>query len=235
MRTLLAMILLAVSTLCAAADRVIVMPAVEPHFAEDGNAGYQRLVREILRRSGNDINIEYYPLARSIQVFDQNRNACFPAARKIAFGFLGHDVIDAGVAINKFNVVVATRKSDPQIISASALRNRSVAARLGQALGVYGIPVSTMKIHYVASMEQAISLLEKGRVQAVIGTATGLLPYRSSLNFDRNRPLFSIDETIVCHPGAESEAFLRSIRPAIKSMLQDGSLKSILGEYYQLN
>lgn len=235
MKTLLAMVLLAVSTVCAAADRVIIMPAMEPYFSADGNARYQRLMTEILRRSGNDISIEHYPLARAILNFDQNKKACIPGARKLAFGFLGYDVIDAGIAINKLNVVIATRKSDPQITSTAALRNRSVAALLGQALGVYGIPVSTLTIHYVSSLEQAVKLLEKGRVQAIVGTATGLLPHRSALNFDRNRPVFSIDENIICHPGTESEAFLRSIRPAIQSMRQDGSLKSILGEYYLLD
>jgi hypothetical protein len=206
MKSVLAFILLTLSSLCAAADQIMVMPAMEPYFSENGNARYQLLMQEILRRSGNDINIEYLPLAKSIQFFDQNKNACYPAARKLAFGFLGHDVIDAGVAINKFKIVIATPKSEPLISSAESLRNRSVAA-----------------------------ILEKGRVNAIVGSTIALMPYRDKLNFDVNNPVFSVDQGIICHPGDESRAFLKSIRPAIQSMKADGSLKSILGEYYLLD
>ena len=235
MKSVLAIILLTLSSLCAAADRIMVMPAMEPYFSENGNAGYQRLIQEILRRSGNNINIEYLPLAKSIQFFDQNKNACYPAARKLAFGFLGHDVIDAGVAINKFKIVIATPKSEPLVSSVDSLRNRSVAAINGNVLGAYGIPVSNITIHYVNTYDQSVKLLEKGRVNAIVGSTAALMPYRDKLNFDVNNPVFSVDQGIVCHPGDESRAFLKSIRPAIQSMKADGSLKSILGEYYLLD
>lgn len=235
MKSVLVFILLTLSSLCAAADRIMVMPAMEPYFSENGDARYQRLMQEILRRSGNNINIEYLPLAKSIQFFEQNKNACYPAARKLAFGFLGHDVIDAGVAINKFKIVIATPKSEPLVSSVESLKNRSVAALLGNALGVYGIPVSKITIHYVATFEQGLELLDKGRVNAIVGSTAALLPYRDRLNFDVNNSVFSIDQGIVCHPGEESRAFLESIRPAIQSMKADGSLKSILGEYYLLD
>ena len=235
MKSVLVFILLTLSSLCAAADRIMVMPAMEPYFSENGHARYQRLMQEILRRSGNDINIEYLPLAKSIQFFDQNKKACYPAARKLAFGFLGHDVIDAGIAINKIKIVIATSKSNPLVSSVESLKNRSVAALLGNALGVYGIPVSKITIHYVATYDQSLKLLEKGRVNAIVGSAIALMPYRDRLNFDINKPVFSVDQEIVCHPGAESEAFLKSIRPAIQSMKADGNLKSILCEYYLLD
>jgi ABC-type amino acid transport substrate-binding protein len=192
-------------------------------------------MQEILRRSGNNIKIEYLPLAKSIQLFDQNRNACYPTARKLAFGFLGHDVIDVGVALNKFKIVIATPKSDPLVSSIESLRNRSVAAINGNVLSAYGIPVSHTTIHYVNTYEQSVKLLEKGRVNAIVGSAIALMPYRDKLNFDVDNPVFSVDEGIVCHPGDESRAFLESIRPAIQSMKADGSLKSILGEYYLLD
>lgn len=213
----------------------MVMPAMEPYFSKTGDARYQRLMQEILHRSGNNINIEYLPLAKSIQFFDQNKNACYPAARKLALGFLGHDVIDAGIAINKLKIVIATPKSEPLVSSVESLRNRSVAALLGNALAVYGIPVSKITIHYVATYEQGLELLKKGRVNAIVGSATGLMPYRDRLNFDVNKSVFSVDQGIVCHPGTESRVFLESIRPAIQSMQADGSLKSILGEYYLLD
>ncbi len=48
MKSVLAFILLTLSSLCAAADRVMVMPAMEPYFSENGNARYQRVMQEIL-------------------------------------------------------------------------------------------------------------------------------------------------------------------------------------------
>ena len=234
MRSVLAFILLTFSALCGAADRIMVMPAMEPYFSENGNGRYQRLIKEILRRSDNNISIEYLPPADSIQLFDQNKNACYPTARKLAFGFLGYDVIDAGVAFNKFKIVIATPKSEPLISSVEALRSRNVAAINGNALGVYGIYVSNFTTLYVDTYDQSVKLLEKGRVDAIVGSAIALMPYRDKLNFDVNNPVFSVNEGIVCHPGDESRAFLKSIRPAIQSMQADGSLKSILGEYYLL-
>ncbi len=235
MKPIIAIVLLLGSTLCAAADPVIVMPARQPYYSEDGNASYQRLMQEILRRSGDRINIDYYPPARSIQIFDQKMNACSPAARKLASGFLGYDVIDAGVAINEFRIVIATLKSQPPKSSVESLNNRSIATILGQALGVYGIPISKMTVHYVADIDQAVRLLEKGRVHAIVESAVNLLPYRNQLNFDVDRPVFSIPQSIICHPGPESRAFLKRVGPAIESMHKDGSLKSILGDYYLLD
>ena len=235
MRAVLALILLAVSTLCTAADRIMIMPAMEPYFSENGNASYQRLMREIMRRSGNSINIEYLPLAKSIQSFEQNKSACYPAARKLALGFLGHDVIDAGIAINKVKIVIATPKSEPLASSVESLRNRRVATLLGNALAVYGIPVSKITIHYVATYEQSLELLEKGRVNAIGGSVAALMPYRDRLNFDVDKAVFSVDQSIVFHPSAESRAFLDSTRASIQSMQADGSLKTILGEYYMLD
>ena len=234
MRATLTFVLLTLSMLCTAADRIMVMPAMEPYFSESGNARYQQLMQEIMRRSGKDFSIEHLPLAKSIQLFEQNKKACYPAARKLALGFLGHDVIDAGIAINKLKIVIATPKSEPSVSSVESLRNRRVAALLGNALAVYGIPVSKITIHYAATYEKSLELLEKGRVNAIVGSATALMPYRDRLNFDVDKPVFSIDQSIVCHPGAESKAFLETIRPAIQSMQADGSLKSILGEYYLL-
>ena len=235
MKSVLAFILLTLLSLSAAADRIIVMPAMEPYYSENGNARYQQLIEEILQRSGSNVSFEYLPPAKSIQLFDQDKNACFPTARKLAFGFLGYDVIDAGIAFNKFKIVIATSKSDPLISSVESLRNRSVAALNGNALGVYGIPVSNITIHYVDTYDQGVKLLEKGRVDFIVGSAIALMPYRDKLHFDVNKPIFAVNEGIVCHPGAESAAFLKSIRPAIQSMKTDGTLKSILGEYYLLD
>jgi hypothetical protein len=86
MRSMLAFILFAVSTLGGASDRTLVMPAMQPYFSDSGNAPYQRLTREIMRRSGSKIDTEYLPLAKSILMFDQNKNACYFAARELAQG-----------------------------------------------------------------------------------------------------------------------------------------------------
>ena len=72
-------------------------------------------------------------------------------------------------------------------------------------------------------------------MQAIVESAHNLLPYRDRLNFDAGRPVFSIPQSIICHPGAESRAFLTRVGAAIQSMHDDGSLKSILGEYYLLD
>ena len=235
MRSMLAFILFAVSTLGGASDRTLVMPAMQPYFSDSGNAPYQRLTREIMRRSGSKIDTEYLPLAKSILMFDQNKNACYFAARELALGFLGYNVIDAGVATNRFKIVIATLKGEPATASVKSLRNRSVATLLGETLGVYGIPVSKITIHYVPDYEQGLKLLEKGRVQAIVGSAVDLTPYRDRLNFDLGKSIYSVNESIVCHPGPESQAFLDSVRPAIQSMQADGSLESILGKYYLLD
>lgn len=83
--------------------------------------------------------------------------------------------------------------------------------------------------------DQGLELLEAGKVDAMLGSVADLIPYKDKLVYDAANPIYAVDESLVCHPGAASEAFLNKANTAIHSMKSDGSLKSILGEYYLLD
>jgi len=69
----------------------------------------------------------------------------------------------------------------------------------------------------------------------MLGSVGDLIAYKDKLNYEDADPIYAVDEKLVCHPGAASEAFLRKVDPAIRSMKSDGRLKAILGEYYLLD
>jgi hypothetical protein len=224
-----------ISTPCYAAGRVIIIPEVPRYYQADGNGAYQKLMREILRRSGESAVLLNSPLSRATAMFDRDKNACYPVSLKLAVDVLGYKLIATDESINRFKMVIATLKGNAMISSFEQMRDRSIAALPAADLAAYGYTASSLTVRYVDTHDQGLELLEAGKVDAMLGSVADLIPYNDKLVYDAANPIYSVDESLVCHPGAASEAFLIKVGPAIRSMKSDGSLKSILGEYYLLD
>jgi hypothetical protein len=224
-----------ISAPCYAAERHIIIPEVPRYYQADGNGAYQKLMREILRRSGESAVLLNSPLSRATAMFDRDKNACYPVSLKLAVDVLGYKLIATDESINRFKMVIATLKGNAMISSFEQMRDRSIAALPAANLAAYGYTASSLTVRYVDTHDQGLELLEAGKVDAMLGSVADLIPYNDKLVYDAANPIYSVDESLVCHPGAASEAFLIKVGPAIRSMKSDGSLKSILGEYYLLD
>ena len=132
-------------------------------------------------------------------------------------------------------MVIATLKGNPTLSSFEQLRRRSIAALPAADLAAYGYTASSLTVRYVDTHDQGLELLEAGKVDAMLGSVSDLIVYKDKLVYDAANPIYAVDERLVCHPGAKSETFLKKIDPTIRSMKADGSLKTILGEYYLLD
>ncbi len=235
MRATLVLVMMLISAQCYAAKRVIIIPEVPRYYQADGNGTYQKLMREILRRSGESAELTHYPLSRATVMFDKFKNACYPVSLKLAVDVLGYKLIATGEAINRFKIVIATLRGTAMVTSFEQIRGRSIAALPTTDLAAYGYSASSLTVRYVPTHEQGLEMLEAGKVSAMLGSVGDLIAYKDKLNYEDADPIYAVDERLVCHPGAKSEAFLKNVDPAIKSMKADGSLKSILGEYYLLD
>jgi ABC-type amino acid transport substrate-binding protein len=224
-----------ISAQCYAAKRVIIIPEVPRYYQADGNGAYQKLMREILRRSGESAELLNFPLTRATVKFDKYKNACYPVSLKLAVDVLGYKLIATGEAINRFKIVIATLRGTAMMTSFKQVRGRSIAALPTTDLAAYGYSSSSITVRYVPTHKQGLELLEAGKVSAMLGSVGDLIAYKDKLNYEDASPIYSVDESLVCHPGAASEAFLKKVDPAIRAMKADGSLKSILGEYYLLD
>jgi len=224
-----------ISAQCYAAKRIIIIPEVPRYYRADGNGAYQKLMREILRRSGESAELLNFPLTRATVKFDKYKNACYPVSLKLAVDVLGYKLIATGEALNRFKMVIATAQGKPTVSSFKQLRGRSIAALPAADLAAYGYSPSSLTVRYVDTHDQGLELLEAGKVDAMLGSVADLIPYKDKLVYDAANPIYAVDESLVCHPGAASEAFLNKANTAIHSMKSDGSLKSILGEYYLLD
>jgi ABC-type amino acid transport substrate-binding protein len=220
---------------CYAAERIIIIPEIPRYYQKDGSGAYQRLMHEILRRSGAQANVTNYPLTRATVMFDRFKNACYPVSLKLAVDVLGYKLIATGESINRFKIVIATLKGKAMMTSFDQLRRRTIAALPTTDLAAYGYKASSLTVRYVPSHEQGLAMLQAGKVDAMLGSVADLIAYKDKLNYEDADPIYAVDEKLVCHPGAESEAFLEKVDPAIRSMKSDGSLKSILGDYYLLD
>ena len=227
------MIMLAVP--CYAAERIIIIPEIPRYYQNDGNGTYQKLMREILRRSGQSAELTHYPLSRATVMFDKFKNACYPVSLKLAVDVLGYKLIATGESINRFKIVIATLRGVAMVTSFDQIRGRSIAALPTADLAAYGYSASSLTVRYVPTHEQGLDLLEAGKVSAMLGSVGDLIALKDKLNYEDADPIYAVDERLVCHPGAKSETFLKKIDPAIRSMKADGSLKTILGEYYLLD
>jgi hypothetical protein len=227
--------MMVISAQCYAAGRVIIIPEIPRYYQADGNGTYQKLMREILRRSGESAELLNFPLSRATVMFDRDKNSCYPVSLKLAVDVLGYKLIATGESINRFKMVIATLKGNAVISSFEQIRNRSISALPTTDLAAYGYTGSPLTVRYVDTHDQGLELLKAGKVDAMLGSVADLIPYKDKLHYDAANPIYSVDESLVCHPGAASEVFLKKADPAIRSMKADGSLKSILGEYYLLD
>jgi len=224
-----------VSAQCYAAKRIIIIPEVPRYYQADGNGTYQKLMREILRRSGESAELTHYPLTRATVMFDKYKNACYPVSLKLAVDILGYKLIATSESINRFKIVIATLRGTAMVTSFEQIRGRTIAALPTTDLAAYGYSASSLTVRYVPTHEQGLDLLEAGKVSAMLGSVGDLIALKDKLNYEDADPIYAVDERLVCHPGAKSETFLKKIDPAIRSMKADGSLKTILGEYYLLD
>lgn len=220
---------------CYAAERIIIIPEVPRYYNKDGTGSYQKLMREILRRSGQSANLLNFPPSRATVMFDKFKNACYPVSLKLAVDVLGYKLIATGESFNRFKIVIATLRGTAMVTSFDEIRGRSIAALPTADLAAYGYSASSLTVRYVNSHDQGLELLEAGKVDAMLGSVGDLIAFKARLNYEDADPIYAVDERLVCHPGAASEAFLRKVDPAIRSMKADGSLKAILGEYYLLD
>ncbi len=168
-------------------------------------------------------------------MFDKFKNACYPVSLKLAVDVLGYKLIATGESFNRFKIVIATLRGTAMVTSFDEIRGRSIAALPTADLAAYGYSASSLTVRYVNSHDQGLELLEAGKVDAMLGSVGDLIAFKARLNYEDADPIYAVDERLVCHPGAASEAFLRKVDPAIRSMKADGSLKAILGEYYLLD
>jgi len=227
--------MMVISAQCYAAGRVIIIPEVPRYYQADGNGTYQKLMREILRRSGESAELTHYPLTRATVMFDKYKNACYPVSLKLAVDILGYKLIATSESINRFKIVIATLRGTAMVTSFEQIRGRTIAALPTTDLAAYGYSASSLTVRYVPTHEQGLDLLEAGKVSAMLGSVGDLIALKDKLNYEDADPIYAVDERLVCHPGAKSETFLKKIDPAIRSMKADGSLKTILGEYYLLD
>jgi len=234
-RATLLLIMMLVSAQCYAAKRIIIIPEVPRYYQADGNGTYQKLMREILRRSGESAELTHYPLTRATVMFDKYKNACYPVSLKLAVDILGYKLIATSESINRFKIVIATLRGTAMVTSFEQIRGRTIAALPTTDLAAYGYSASSLTVRYVPTHEQGLDLLEAGKVSAMLGSVGDLIALKDKLNYEDADPIYAVDERLVCHPGAKSETFLKKIDPAIRSMKADGSLKTILGEYYLLD
>ena len=235
MRATLVLVMMVISAQCYAAGRVIIIPEIPRYYQADGDGTYQKLMREILRRSGESAELTHYPLTRATVMFDKYKNACYPVSLKLAVDILGYKLIATSESINRFKIVIATLRGTAMVTSFEQIRGRSIAALPTTDLAAYGYSASSLTVRYVPTHEQGLDLLETGKVSAMLGSVGDLIAFKDRLNYEDADPIYAVDERLVCHPRAKSEAFLKKVDPAIRSMKADGSLKSILGEYYLLD
>ena len=235
MRSLLVIIMVMFALPCYAEKRIIIIPEIPRYYQKDGNGSYQKLMREILRRSGEKATLESYPVSRATVMFDKFKNACYPVSLKLAVDVLGYKLIATGESINRFKMVIATLRGNAMVTSFDQIRGRSIAALPAADLAAYGYTASSLTVRYVPSHEKGLEMLEAGKVDAMLGSVGDLIVYKDKLNYEDADPIYAVDEKLVCHPSHAAETFLKKVDPVIRSMKSDGSLKAILGEYYLLD
>ncbi len=214
----------------------LIAPNLTGLVTEDGIGLYQMIMKEVSKRSGVTFTEKFYPPKRAFETFLREENKCIYSFTDDAAGILGKDKIIASIPLGVFKMYIFTKKGEPALTSIFQLKGKRVAYVLG-----LGIPIEKVKIKEkeagikliaTENNEESFRILQRGRVNAIIGFLPDINLFLDELSFSPKNPLLVGYDRITCHNNETGKQFINSISPKLKEMKEDGAIKKILGTFY---
>ncbi|MEH6626515.1 MAG: transporter substrate-binding domain-containing protein [Motiliproteus sp.] len=198
---------------------------------EEGNGVYQQLTREAADRTGITYKESFYPAKRAKLSLKRGIVDCTYGPVEQQYRSLGKENLVATSPIGQFKSYIFTLKGTP-IIELSALKDQRV-------VGVRGFnelyaPAIRKGIHieYLNSTSDTFKILQRGRVDAILGFLPDMNKHLDQLNYNANAPLMVAADRIFCLKSSKTIEFIDKINQGLDSMREDGSFREILGEHY---
>ncbi|HZH28547.1 MAG TPA: transporter substrate-binding domain-containing protein [Azospirillaceae bacterium] len=226
-------ILLAGTAAPTVAQPIPVSGVILPEILEEpGKGPYFDFAQELAKRSGLQFKINLGPIARAAKTFNDGDALCL-------YPSITDNVTAKYVMTQSFNWVkffVYTRPDTPAISDLSALKGKRVGTVIGYD---YGGLVQKQGLTADAAQDEETNIkkLAAGRLDALIGARQDVeLALKrlkmAPLNHDATKPVYQIDDAMLCADTPQGHAVVEKVNTAIKSMLAEGAVKPLLGDIY---
>lgn len=209
-----------------------------PHVIHTENPGpYDQLLSILLSAYGKPVDRKPASVRRSWQTFANVGKGCFFIGNNNEEGYRHQGIDPANLIfstpVNNLRLRIYSRYEDGTASSPQLKTVAMDASAMQVATNAAGFTLKSDQTIVVETLEKALSLLLEGRVET-------LLAFDSDLNnvlrgtgmaskLQVGPEVLSLDETFVCHPDAQTKAFLQLIDQELRSMSCSGRLAEILG------
>ena len=87
-------------------------------------------------------------------------------------------------------------------------------------------------LEQVRTEEQAVRMLELGRIDAFIAAMPDIRPFLERLNYSPEHPLLQSFDRLNCHNTPRNRAFIRSLSRELKKLKEQGAYQEEAKELY---
>ncbi len=233
MKFLFCLNLIIFCAVCPAYGTELIAPAFTGLISEDGTGTYQIIMKEAASRAGVSFTEKVFPQKRALSTFYKNENSCIYSFTEPASETMGKDRVVVSTPLSVFKMYIFTGKGKPALTSVKQLKGR-VAGVLGYEVWYdkTNIKESGIDLDMASSDDEALGLLRRDRIQAIISFLPDMNSHLGKLSFSPEHPLFVSYDGITCHNNETGRRFIRAVSPVLREMDEDGTMKKILGDSY---
>ncbi|GAA0857387.1 hypothetical protein [Aliiglaciecola litoralis] len=195
---------------------------------------YALLLFKLQQMSSFDLKPTFLPISRAGKMFDEHKVDClFPSSLNV-YGSKGEAI--QSLALNTAHAYLISLK--PFEMDALLMLQKPryrIAYRRGNT---YGGTLNRLEHHSLVAVNddmQSFGLLRNGRVDHVLTYMPDALVLlkaepETPFYYDRQRPFYSQNDSIVCHDKPELRRFIDELNMHILQLTESGELQTLLGE-----
>ena len=231
-RVLIGCVFLAASSSAWGDTIRVAVPPLANLLEKDGTGIYQRLIEQALEPLDTEVEQVFYPYRRSLKAFEKRRVDClFSLSTVLEKRFTEENIVQS-YPLGKFVFYIFTPAGQPSINSLNELEDRVVGGIMGHEVYLQPVLGENRDLEQVRSEEQAVRMLQLGRLDALIAALPDIRPFLDQLNYSPEAPLLQSFDRLNCHNTARNRAFIRELSAELRKLKEQGVYQSEAGDFY---
>lgn len=196
---------------------------------EGADSPYSMIIREVSRRSGIPIKIEYFPPARAITIFDDGEADCVVPIDRLFFDRYANFYQTR--PLNLAKAYIFTRHADKMLNRVQDLKGLTVGAQQGVQ---HGKEIDEgLELVRVQSLASLVKMLNQKRLDAFIGYLPDMYEIYKGLGekphqHDLDNPVVIHRDSLTCKVTPQNRAMIEGFDKTIADLLKNGFIQSVL-------
>jgi len=214
---------------------------VEELLDSSPSSPYVHLIRELSRDFEKDLSLQVMPYRRAVRSFLDDRQSCLYIANEdfdySVFGSPDLRAVRYSKPLNRLRIKFYVLEGKHPPMGMESLRGMTIAAEAGAysiAMGDVDV-TSRARMMQVESLQAALALLSKGRVDAIASYSLDLAQFElqhgeQRVIADTDFGIADIYERLACWQGGSRTHLLDAVDTEIEKAVLDGRWREILGK-----